>query len=87
MIVQSSISVKLIKQTIKENKDKKVKKKLGKSQPNFWLYVKKIEAPAKKWFSNKIKPVYFTSIIYKNLHAVLPGSFKARISKKINHFC
>ena len=31
---------------------------LRKFQPNFYYYVKKIEAQAKKWFSYKTKNVY-----------------------------
>ena len=34
--------------SVKENKEIKVKKILGKSQANFWHYVKKTEAQTKK---------------------------------------
>ena len=34
-----------------------LRKILRKFQPNFWHYVKKIEAQAKKWFSYKKKRV------------------------------
>ena len=57
MVVQSSVSVKPIEQTIQENKEIKVKKKLIRSQPYFWHHVSKIEAQAKKLFSYK-KNVY-----------------------------
>ena len=46
------------KETLKENKEMKLRKILRKCQPNFWHYVKEIEAQVKKLFSYK-KNVYF----------------------------
>ena len=47
----------LTDKTIKKNKDIKIRKKLRKSQSNFYHNVKKIEARAKKWFSYKKRRV------------------------------
>ena len=43
------------KQTIKENKEIKVKNNILRKQPNFQHYVKKIEARAKNGFLRKAK--------------------------------
>ena len=58
MVVPSSVSVKPIKQAIKENKDIKVKKKIKK-----FSEVMKIEAQAKKWFSCTKNRVVIVEII------------------------
>ena len=44
---------------------------LRKSQPNFWHYVKKIEAEAKKCFSFIKKHVHFLFSIYVSLKILL----------------
>ena len=44
-----------------------LRKVLRKFQPNFWHYVKKIEAQAKKWFSYKKKRVVASGIFISKL--------------------
>ena len=39
-----------------------LRKVLRKFQPNFWRYVKKIEAQAKKWFSYKKKRAHYNKV-------------------------
>ena len=57
--MQAACCYKQVSKKLKKIKQIEVKTILGKSQPNFQLYVKKNEAEAKKWSSFKTTCILF----------------------------